>query len=175
MLTNEQIDQMEQMIYFAEPDEVMEVLSKLIPVLFAELRITRGTLDSKVSQFLGEVNEQHPTPTNAGDAPADTEPVRQQQDVDPGDKQSVQPQPDSKGSDEGTKAPSGRKKNKGRPAAKGGTRKKKRSNKKVMDTRTGQAEIRRAGEGVKKKSTRKRSKPDVAVVKEEDIEFPDLS
>ena len=62
MLTNEQIDQMEQMIYFAEPDEVMEVLSKLIPVLFAELRITRGTLDSKVSQFLGEVNEQHPHP-----------------------------------------------------------------------------------------------------------------
>ena len=175
MLSNEQIDQMEQMIYFAEPDEVMEVLSKLIPVLFAELRITRGTLDSKVSQFLGEVNEQHPTPENAGDAPADKEPVREQQDVDTGDKQSLQSQPDSKGSDGGTKAPDRPKKNKGRPAAKGGTRKKKGSNKNFMDTRTGKAEIRRAGEGVKKKSTRKRSKPDVAVVKEEDIEFPDLS
>lgn len=175
MLTNEQIDQMEQMIYFAEPDEVMEVLSKLIPVLFAELRITRGTLDSKVSQFLGDVNEQHHAPENAGDAPADTEPVRQQQDVDPGDKQSVQPQPDSKGGDGNPQAPDRRKKNKGRPAAKGGTRKKKGSNKKVMDTRTGQAEIRRAGEGIKKKPAGKRSKPDVAVVKEEDIEFPDLS
>ena len=175
MLTNEQIDQMEQMIYFAEPDEVMEVLSKLIPVLFAELRITRGTLDSKVSQFLGDVNEQHPSPENAGDAPADKEPVREQRDVDTGDQQSVQSQPDSEGGDGGTSAPSGRKKNKGRPAAKGGTRKKAGSNKKVMDTRTGKAEIRRAGEGVKKKSTRKRSKPDVAVVKEEDIEFPDLS
>ena len=57
MLSDAQIDEMENLIYFSEPDEVMEVLSKLIPVLFAELRITRGTLDSKVNLFLNGVSD----------------------------------------------------------------------------------------------------------------------
>jgi hypothetical protein len=175
MLSNEQIDQMEQMIYFAEPDEVMDVLSKLIPVLFAELRITRGTLDSKVSQFLGDVNEQHHAPEDEGDAPSDKEPVRKQRDVDTVVEQSVQSQHDGKGGDGSSASPDRRKKNTRKPARKKGTRKKTGSDKRELDTRTGKAEIRRKDEAVKKKPAGKSSKPDVAVAKESDIEFPDLS
>lgn len=175
MLTNEQIDEMERLIYFCKPEEQMEVLGKLIPVLFAELRITRGTLDSKVSQFLGDVNEQHHAPEDERDAQADKEPVRQQSDVDTEDQQNLQPQSVVEGGDGSSKTPDRPKKNTRKPARKGGTRKKAGSNKKELDTRTGKAEVRRQEKGVKEKARGKRSKPDVAVIKESDIEFPDLS
>ena len=149
MLTNEQIDQMEQMIYFAEPDEVMEVLSKLIPVLFAELRITRGTLDSKVSQFLGEVNEQHLHPRMR-------EMHRQIRNLYVNNRMSIRainkafshsltarevmeilrPLVDQKKNKENL-LPKEELEEEG-------------SDKKFMDTRTGKAEIRRAGEGVRR-------------------------
>ena len=86
MLTDQQVDEIENLIYFAEPDQIMEVLSKLLPVLFAELRITRGTLDSKVNSFLNGVNDARDSanegtndaPKDGTTAPNSGEPVPQQ-------------------------------------------------------------------------------------------------
>ena len=172
MLTDAQIDEMEQMIYFAEPDEVMEILSKLIPVLFAELRITRGTLNSKVNQFLGEVSD-----GSNGDAPKDEaatqhseEPLPQQPHEHTEDHEGNEPQPDGEASASDPSPASGGKEKKRRVAKSRGNRAKKKSNKRTMDTRTGKAEIRRRSSRKPKDVAREPVQHDVGI-----DDLPDLT
>ena len=47
MLTNEQVDELEAVIFGASMENLPLVLGKAIPLLFAELRVVRATLDSK--------------------------------------------------------------------------------------------------------------------------------
>lgn len=53
MLDDRQIDELENLIVFSTMDQLPLVLSRAIPILFAELRLVRATLDSKVNDFLG--------------------------------------------------------------------------------------------------------------------------
>lgn len=172
MLSDEQLDQMEQMIYFAEPDEVMEVLSKLIPVLFAELRITRGTLNSKVNQFLGDVSD-----GSNGDAPANEaatqhseEPLPEQSHEHTEDHEGDEPQPDGEASAGDPPAASGRKEKKRRVAKSKGNRATKKPNKRLVDTRTGKAEIRRRSSRKPQDAARESVQQDVGIE-----ELPDLT
>ena len=55
MLTNEQVDELEAVIFGANMENLPLVLGKAIPLLFAELRVVRATLDSKVNNFLGDM------------------------------------------------------------------------------------------------------------------------
>lgn len=172
MLSDEQLDAMEQMIYFAEPDEVMEVLSKLIPVLFAELRITRGTLNSKVNQFLGEVSD-----GSNGDAPKDEaasqhseEPLPQPPHEHTEDHEGNEPQPDGKASAGDPPTASGGKEKKRRVVKPRRDRAKEKRNQGAMDTRTGKAEIRRKSKRKSKDAAREPVQQDVGI-----DELPDLT
>ena len=52
MLSDSQIDELERLIVFSNMDDLPLVLGRAIPILFAELRMVRATLDSKVNAFL---------------------------------------------------------------------------------------------------------------------------
>ena len=52
MLSDKQIDDLERLIVFGTMDDLPLILSRAIPVLFAELRLVRATLDSRVNDFL---------------------------------------------------------------------------------------------------------------------------
>lgn len=52
MLSDEQVDELERVIFGSTIDDLPMILGKALPLLFAELRIVRATLDSKVSRFL---------------------------------------------------------------------------------------------------------------------------
>lgn len=59
MLSDEQVDQLEQLIIYSTMDNLPLVLSRAIPLLFAELRTVRAALDQKANSFLeGVLNEQ---------------------------------------------------------------------------------------------------------------------
>ena len=160
MLSDAQIDEMERLIYFSKPDEVMEVLSKLIPVLFAELRITRGTLNSKVNSFLGEINN---APTDEGTQGDSSEPVPEQPSYDTEDTEVSESQSIDEGSPRDTPATGRRKKGKAVQDKSGGNTRKKGRNKRKLDTRTGQAEIRRKPKDKPKDAVREPVQPDVGV------------
>lgn len=178
MLSDEQIDEMENLIYFSEPDEVMEVLGKLIPVLFAELRITRGTLNSKVDSFLNGVSDARDSANEgANDAPKDgetaqdsREPVPQQPHDDQADHQSGEPQPelpastsDSSTADKPAKKPR-------RVSKSGGHRGKKKRNSGSVDTRASKAKVDRNTVSKSKAASRGRGQSDIGV-----DDLPDLT
>ena len=165
MLSDEQIDEMERLIYFSEPDQVMEVLSKLIPVLFAELRITRGTLSSKVNQFLGDVGhgDEADAPTDGRTAQVSEELVPEQPHEHTEDHESNEPQPNGEASAVDLESASGGKETKGRVSKPRGNRKKKRANKKSVDSRAVKKKVGRKPSSGKKDARRKRSEPDVGM------------
>jgi hypothetical protein len=68
MLTDAQIDELEHFIFNSTTQDLPVVLGKALPLLFAELRVVRATLDSKVATFLGEV-ESHDTGREEGSPP----------------------------------------------------------------------------------------------------------
>ena len=55
MLTNDQVNELENLIVFSTMDNLPLVLSRAVPLLFSELRLVRATLDSKVGDFLGGI------------------------------------------------------------------------------------------------------------------------
>ena len=69
MLTDEQIDELEHFIFNSTTQDLPVVLGKALPLLFAELRVVRATLDSKVSTFLGEVEVGHDRVREGGGSP----------------------------------------------------------------------------------------------------------
>ena len=69
MLTDEQIDELEHFIFNSTTQDLPVVLGKALPLLFAELRVVRATLDSKVSNFLGEVEVGHDRAREGGGSP----------------------------------------------------------------------------------------------------------
>ena len=71
MLDDRQIDQLEQLIVFSTMDELPLVLSRAIPVLFAELRLVKATLDSKVNSFLEGIESNDRPQLGSGDSDAD--------------------------------------------------------------------------------------------------------
>jgi len=66
MLTDEQVDELERVIFGSTIDDLPMILGKALPLLFAELRVVRATLDSKVASFLGEVEDGQPKRTAGG-------------------------------------------------------------------------------------------------------------
>lgn len=66
MLTNEQVDELEAVIFGANMENLPLVLGKAIPLLFAELRVVRATLDSKVNSFLGDLPDDQEGTTDGG-------------------------------------------------------------------------------------------------------------
>lgn len=51
-MTDEQVDELERLIIYSTMDNLPLVLSRAIPLLFAELRTVRATLDARVNSFL---------------------------------------------------------------------------------------------------------------------------
>lgn len=66
MLTDQQVDELENVIFSSSIDDLPMVLGKALPLLFAELRIVRATLDSKVSTFLEGKSVSVPEATSRG-------------------------------------------------------------------------------------------------------------
>ena len=66
MLTNDQVDELEAVIFGANMENLPLVLGKAIPLLFAELRVVRATLDSKVNSFLGDLPDDEEGTTDGG-------------------------------------------------------------------------------------------------------------
>ena len=66
MLSNEQVDELEAVIFGANMENLPLVLGKAIPLLFAELRVVRATLDSKVNHFLGDMPDDKEGTTDGG-------------------------------------------------------------------------------------------------------------
>ena len=77
MLSNEEIDKLENLIVFSELNRLPLILSRAIPALFAELRVVRAALDEKTASFLGDLiddrngasdtnNSQHTPAVNSG-------------------------------------------------------------------------------------------------------------
>ena len=66
MLSDEQINELEAVIFGANMENLPLVLGKAIPLLFAELRVVRATLDSKVNTFLGEMPDDKEGTTDGG-------------------------------------------------------------------------------------------------------------
>lgn len=178
MLSDEQIDEMENLIYFSEPDQVMEVLSKLLPVLFAELRITRGTLDSKVNSFLNGVSDaRDSTDEGANDAPKDgetaqdsREPVPQQPHDDQADHQGSVTQPELPASVSDPTTADKQKKTRRRVSKPGGHRGKKKRNSGSVDTGASKAKVDRNAVSKPKAASRGRGQSDIGV-----DELPDLT
>ena len=56
MLTNDQVNELENLIVFSTMDNLRLVLSRAVPLLFSELRLVRATLDSKLADFLGGIS-----------------------------------------------------------------------------------------------------------------------
>lgn len=52
MLTDMQLDELERALFLAHRADIPLVVGKLLPVLFAELRVTRAALDLKAEDFL---------------------------------------------------------------------------------------------------------------------------
>lgn len=62
MLSNEEIDKLENLIVFSELNRLPLILSRAIPALFAELRVVRAALDEKTASFLGDlIDDRHGT------------------------------------------------------------------------------------------------------------------
>jgi hypothetical protein len=55
MLSDKQVNELENLIVFSTMDNLPLILSRAIPLLFSELRLVRATLDSKVGDFLGGI------------------------------------------------------------------------------------------------------------------------
>jgi hypothetical protein len=55
MLSDSQVNELENLIVFSTMDNLPLVLSRAIPLLFSELRLVRATLDSRVGDFLGGI------------------------------------------------------------------------------------------------------------------------
>lgn len=72
MLSNEQVNELENLIVFSTMDNLPLVLSRAIPLLFSELRLVRATLDSRVGDFLGGIthatDEREEVGQSAGDS-----------------------------------------------------------------------------------------------------------
>ena len=178
MLTDEQVDEIENLIYFAEPDQIMEVLSKLLPVLFAELRITRGTLDSKVNSFLNGVNDARDS-ANEGtnDAPKDGETapnggklIHDQPHEHQADNQGSQPQPELPASVSDPATTDKPKKTRRRVSKPRRNSSKKARDTGCVDTRASKAKVGRDTSSKPKTASRKSSKPDVGI-----DDLPDLT
>ncbi len=58
MLSDKQVNDLENLIVFSTMDNLPLILSRAIPLLFSELRLVRATLDSKVGDFLGGIHDQ---------------------------------------------------------------------------------------------------------------------
>ncbi len=56
MLSDKQVNDLENLIVFSTMDNLPLVLSRAIPLLFSELRLVRATLDSRVGDFLGGIH-----------------------------------------------------------------------------------------------------------------------
>ena len=54
MLSDQQINELEWLLLSCPPEQLDQVVSKVTPILFAELRIQRGILGSRIANFLGE-------------------------------------------------------------------------------------------------------------------------
>ena len=178
MLTDAQIDEIENLIYFAEPDQIMEVLSKLLPVLFAELRITRGTLDSKVNSFLNGVSDardEHLQGTN--DAPKDEatasnsgEPVPQQPHEHQADNKGSESQPELPASASDPATTDKQTKTRRRVSKPKRDSRKKARDTGCVDTRASKAKVDRDTSSKPKTASRKRSKQVVGL-----DDLPDLT
>ena len=171
MLSDEQINEMENLIYFSEPDEVMEVLSKLIPVLFAELRITRGTLNSKVDSFLNGVDHARDSlDEGTNDAPSDEAPaslgaelVPQQSHEHSEDNQGSEPQPELPASPSDSSAADKREKKPRRVSRTSRNKAKKAGDSGRMDTGAVKPKVDRNTGSKSKAASRKRSKQDSGI------------
>ena len=178
MLTDAQIDEMENLIYFSEPDEVMEVLSKLIPVLFAELRITRGTLDSKVNSFLNGVSDARDSinegtndaPKDGTTAPNSGEPVPQQPHEHQADNSGSESQSELPASAGNTPAANKQKKTRRRVSKPRRHKGKEAGDTGCVDTRASKAKVDRNTSSKPKAAGRKRSKQVVGL-----DDLPDLT
>ena len=53
MLSDEQVNELENLIVYSELNQLPLILSRAIPILFSELRVVRAALDEKTSRFLG--------------------------------------------------------------------------------------------------------------------------
>lgn len=163
MLSNEQVDELEAVIFGANMETLPLVLGKAIPLLFAELRVVRATMESKVNDFLGEIPDD-----KEGNADG-----RSNQDV-RGGTQDAEP---SAGTVRGVDKPTGTATNtkeirpakarKQSPRRSGGNKKSDRKNQKKLDTSTGKQAVD-SKQGKQSARTRKSSKQDASVV-------PDLS
>ena len=178
MLTDEQVDEIENLIYFAEPDQIMEVLSKLLPVLFAELRITRGTLDSKVNSFLNGVSDARDS-ANEGtnDAPKDEatasnsrEPVPQQPHEHQADNQGSESQPELPASASDPATTDKPKKTRRRVSKPRRNSRTKARDTGCVDAGASKAKVDRDTSSKPKTAYRKPSKPDVGI-----DDLPDLT
>ena len=178
MLTDEQIDEMENLIYFSEPDQVMEVLSKLLPVLFAELRITRGTLDSKVNSFLNGVSDArvstnkgtNDAPENAATASNGGKLIHEQPHEYQADNQGSESQPELPASVSDPATTDKPKKTRRRVSKPRRNSSKKARDTGCVDTRAGKAKVDRDTSSKPKTAARKSSKPDVGI-----DDLPDLT
>lgn len=63
MLTDDQVDELERLIIYASMDTLPLVLSRAIPVLFAELRTVRAAMDSRAQAFLEGFDVGHGRPS----------------------------------------------------------------------------------------------------------------
>lgn len=178
MLTDEQVDEIENLIYFAEPDQIMEVLSKLLPVLFAELRITRGTLDSKVNSFLNGVSDArdeplqgtNDAPKNAATASNGGKLIPEQPHEHQADNQGSQPQPELPASVSDPATTDKPKKTRRRVSRTRRNSSKKARDTGCVDTRASKAKVDRNTSSKPKTASRKSSKPDVGI-----DDLPDLT
>lgn len=178
MLSDEQIDEMENLIYFSEPDQVMEVLSKLLPVLFAELRITRGTLDSKVNSFLNGVSDARDStdegtndaPENAKTASNGGEPVPQERHEHQADNQGSEPQPELPASASDPATTDKPKKKRRRVSKPRRNSSKKAGDTGSVDTRASKSKVDRDSSSEPKTASRKRSQQVVGL-----DDLPDLT
>ena len=129
MLSDQQINELEWLLLSCPPEQLDQVVSKVTPILFAELRIQRGILGSRINSFLGEFDATN-TEEKTGESDAS---VSQGSDADRSET------PDEggvgvHGTEKDTRATDGKKKvarrNRSKPSR---TNRKKRSNKKKLD------------------------------------------
>ena len=58
MLSNSEVDELERLIVYSDLQRLPMILSKAIPILFSELRLTRAALDGKAMAFLGAFEDE---------------------------------------------------------------------------------------------------------------------
>jgi hypothetical protein len=163
MLTDSQVDELEAVIFGASMENLPLVLGKAIPLLFAELRVVRATMDSKVNDFLGEIPDDK---EGNADGRSDQDVRGRTQDAEP----SASP---VRGVDKSTGTATNTKKVRPAKARKQSTRRPRRNKKSdskdqtQLDTSTGKQALD-SKQGKQSARTRKSSKQDASVV-------PDLS